>query len=247
MFARALAALALASALAAGACRAAPEPAPQPERHAEKPALGLMTTLPLLWGEAADVGELLAADGSASWVRGEIERRYAIEPLDTLDSAALDRIDRLVLAQPRALSPAENVALDGWVRGGGRLLLFADPMLTRPSRYPVGDRRRPQDVVLLSPILSHWGLELMFDDDAPEGERMVEIAGVGVPINLAGRFGLAPGSQCDLEVGGTLARCTIGVGEVVLLADAAVLDDPRAGQIAPRRAALSGLISLAFD
>ena len=243
MFARPLAALALAASLAAGACRAAPEP----ERPEERPALGLMTTLPLLWAEAADVGELLAADGAAGWVREEIERSHRIEPLDTLEAGALARLDRLVLAQPRALSPAENVALDAWVRGGGRLLLFADPMLTRHSRYPVGDRRRPQDVVLLSPILAHWGLELRFDDSQSEGERLVEVGGAQVPVNLAGSFALGPGTPCTLTADAVVARCRLGEGSVVIVADAAVLDDPDSSDAAERKAALDRLLALAFD
>lgn len=247
MLVRPLATLALAAALTAGACRAAPDPAPRPERPAERPVLGLMTTLPLLWGEAADVGELLGQDGAAGWVRGEIERRFAIEPLDTLDAAALARLDRLVLAQPRALSPAENVALDAWVRGGGRLLLFADPMLTRHSRYPVGDRRRPQDVALLSPILAHWGLELRFDEAQAEGERIQEIMGTGAPLNLAGSFRVDPGAACTASSGAVLVRCRIGEGRVVALADAAMLDDPESGDTAARKTALARMLSLAFD
>lgn len=242
MFARPLAALALAASLAAGACRAAPEP----DRAQERPALGLMSTLPLLWGEAADVGELLAANGRTGWVQGEIERGYAIEPLDTLDAGAIARLDRLVLAQPRALSPAENVALDAWVRSGGRLLLFADPMLTRHSRYPVGDRRRPQDVVLLSPILGHWGLELRFDDSQVEGDRLVEIAGEEVPVNLAGSFALARGAPCVLTADALMARCRLGEGIVVIIADAAVFDDAEGAALEQRRYALGHLLDLAF-
>lgn len=206
-----------------------------------------MTTLPLLWGEAGDVGELLAANGTAGWVRGEIERRYAIEPLDTLEAAALAKLDRLVLAQPRALSPEENVALDAWVRGGGRLLLFADPMVTRHSRYPVGDRRRPQDVVLLSPILAHWGLELRFDDAQAEGERLVGIEGVAVPLNLAGSFVLSDSASCTLAAQGFMARCRLGKGSVTAVADAAVLDDSESGDLGQRRDALAHLLDLAFD
>lgn len=204
-----------------------------------------MTTLPLIWGEATDVGELLAADANASWAGRELGARFAVEPLDTLEEASLARLDRLLLAQPRALSPAENVALDTWVRSGGRLLLLADPMLTRHSRFPVGDPRRPQDVALLSPILAHWGLELLFDPGQGEGERLVQIDGALVPVQLAGSFQAARQAACTLAGGGLLARCRIGKGQVVLLADGAVLDDT--GEIASRKAALSRLLAIAFD
>src|SRR5688500_18207995 len=137
--------------------------------QANVPELGLMGTIPIYWGEAGDFGEVLAGSGNAHWARARLETDYQLSPLDTLDEDSLAGIDLLLLAQPRALSPAENVALDAWVRGGGRLLLFADPMLTGESRFAIGDRRRPQDVILLSPILDHWGLAVAFDDDRPAG------------------------------------------------------------------------------
>lgn len=206
-----------------------------------------MTTLPLIWAEAGDIGELLASDAGQGWVREQLESRFTVAPLDMLDEAALATLDRLVLAQPRALSPEENVVLDAWVRGGGQVLLLADPMLTRPSRFPVGDRRRPQDVVLLSPILTHWGLELLFDDHQAEGERSVEIEGARIPLELAGSFRVKPGATCTLSGAGVLARCRLGKGRVVALADAAVLDDPESGALPTRHEALDKLLALAFD
>ena len=94
----------------------------------------------------------------------ELESRYDLVPLDTLEPDALAGIERVILAQPRALAPSENVSFDQWLTAGGEALIFADPMLTRHSEYPIGDRRRPQDVVLLSPLFDHWGLELTFDE-----------------------------------------------------------------------------------
>lgn len=243
MLARPIAGLALAVSLAAGACSAAPEPAPPTQR----PALGLMTTLPLIWSEAADIGELLKPDANGGWVRQALEKRFALEPLDLLDEESLAGLDRLILAQPRALGPDENVALDAWVRQGGTLLLFADPLLTRHSRFPVGDRRRPQDVVLLSPILSHWGLELLFDEEQAEGERIVEIEDASLPVNMPGRFEVARGAACSLAGSGVLAMCRLGQGRVVALADAALLDDAEGGDPESRAAALDHLIELTFD
>lgn len=242
MPARLRAGFALVVALALSACQATAER----DRPGQRPVMGLMSTLPLFWAEAADVGEALAGAGETGWVREELETRYAIEPLDTLDEGALAGIDRLVLAQPRPLSPRENVALDGWLRGGGRLLLFADPMLTHHSRFPVGDPRRPQDVALLSPILAHWGLELLFDDAPAQAERQVEIEGMAVPVNLAGRFRKAADAPCSLAASGILARCRIGKGRVLVLADAALLDDPAGDAAASRREALGQLLTLAF-
>ena len=241
MIARALAALA--AALLASGCQAAPEG----QRARALRALGLMTTLPLYWPEAGDVGEVLRATGETGWVRRALETSFILEPLDALDAATLKGLDNLMLAQPRVLTPDENVALDDWVRAGGKLLLFADPMLTRHSRFGIGDRRRPQDVALLSPILTHWGLELRFDPEEGPGERIVAVRGVPVPVDLAGTLAVLPGGSCSIESENVLALCRIGSGRVTILADAAVLDDPAMPDAGQRRAAILRLAGIAFD
>ena len=236
--------LLLALALAGTGCRAASDSA-EPETPAR---LALMTTLPIYWPEADGVDTLLAGTATRSQARQTLETRFALDPLDTLEAASLRGHRRLLLAQPRALAPTENVALDAWVRQGGRLLLFADPLLTRHSDFAVGDKRRAQDVVLLSPILSHWGLALGFDPDQPAAPRTVEAAGLTCPVAMAGRFAATPGSGCTVAGEGMLARCTIGRGRVTILADAALLDDPEDGTAAPEaQAALRELAALAFD
>ena len=225
--------------LASAGCRA--ENAAPAEHAVERPEVGLMATIPIYWGEQAAFGDALSGKGTAHWARAQLEARYALRPLDTLNESDLAGLRFLLLAQPRALSGAENVALDAWVRAGGRLLLFADPLLTGDSRFPIGDRRRPQDVILLSPILGHWGLRLEFDDAQPAGYS--ETGGQPpIPLNLPGR--LVAEGDCAVEPDGVVARCAIGKGRVVVLADAAVLDlhDPHPG--AP--AALDWLLGQAF-
>ena len=80
----------------------------------------------------------------------------------------------LLAAQPRALPAEELVALDAWVRRGGRLLLLADPMLEWPSERPLGDRLRPPALFADTGLLQHWGLRL----DAPD-ERGPRQSGAG--------------------------------------------------------------------
>lgn len=219
----------------------------------ERRPLGLMGTLPIYWGEAASMEELIAGNAEPHWARSALEQEYELVPLDTLAGpdglASSSAPGRVMLAQPRALSGAENVALDDWVRSGGHLLLFADPMLTGHSRFPIGDRRRPQDVILLSPILSRWGLELQFDAQQEESERTVEFGEVALPTRLAGGFqiaGASPGApaNCTLEAGGLVADCVIGSGRALIVADAAVLEQDADEPL--RKAALEALTDRAF-
>lgn len=208
--------------------------------------LGLMGTVPIYWGEAGDVAEVLAGGAERHWARARLESRFRLVPLDRLDVPFSASLSLLMLSQPRSLSPAENVALDAFVRGGGRVLLLADPMMTGESRFPIGDRRRPQDVALLSPILRHWGLDLQFDDAQPGDVELREFAGTPLPTRLSGRFAEpATASGCALDAGGAAAICAIGAGQVIVVADAAVVDlhhpHPQAA------AALDALVTRAFD
>lgn len=218
----ALAVLALAAGVAAWLF------ADEPARERAEP-LGLFTSLPIYWSESAGLSGMLDGSAQPHWARGLIEERRSLQPLDVLSAEGLDSFEDILLAQPRTLSPTENVALDGWVRGGGRLLLFADPLLTQHSSFAIGDKRRPQDAVLLSPILSRWGLELQFDDSQQPGEHIIEFLGGEVPVDLPGRFLLAATTEdaparCELLAGGIAADCTLGKGRALILADAALLD-----------------------
>lgn len=242
--ARPLSALILALALAAGGCSAAQDA--EAAHASPHPTLGLMTTLPILWGEEDDFAARLSNGAAPHWARAALDEEFELVAFDTLEAPKLAGLARLVLAQPRPLSAQENVALDEWVRGGGQLLLFADPMLTAHSRFPIGDRRRPQDVVLLSPILRHWGIELAFDPDQPEGERAVDLGGVTVPVDLAGQLSAGEGSGCAVRAGGVMAECRIGKGRVVILADAALLAEAEAGDEPSRKTALAALTERAF-
>ncbi len=190
--------------------------------------VALFGTLPILWRESEGLADLVASDAERHWALALIEEHGRVQPVDTLlsDGAAdpLSGVALLIMAQPRPLSPEENVALDDWVRRGGRVLLFADPMLTAHSAFPPGDKRRPQDTVLLSPILARWGLRLEFDEDQPLGERPVESSAGQLPVNLPGRL-VATADECRVDGHGLVARCAVGEGAAMVVADAALLED----------------------
>lgn len=218
---------------------------PRPTGHANdaQPPLGLFTSLPILWSEQADLRDVLSASKRPHWARAVLERHGKVVALDTLLDFA--RLDRLIIAQPRPLSPDENVALDRWVRQGGRVLLFADPMLTQESAFALGDRRRPQDVALMSPILGRWGLELRFDEQQPDGLR--ENAGEALPVNLAGELALKAGgsdARCAIGAQALVARCKVGKGRAVIVADAALLDTEASAEAQADR--LDALLGDAF-
>lgn len=209
------------------------------------PELAVMTSLPILWAEGG-VDTVLSGENAGNWIRTVLDGHFQPVPIDRLTQLA-DQ-DFLLLAQPRALAGDENVALDEWVRGGGRALLLADPMLTAHSRYRLGDARAPQPVALLSPILGRWGLELVFDPAQSPDERVSD-GPLAIPVRMAGRWqltGQGHESTCKLSEDALVARCIIGRGDVLLVADAAFVEDG-VDASESTRSAFSRVLKSAFD
>ncbi len=192
--------------------------------------IGLFTSLPIQWREAGTIREHLGNDAPPHWALAVLQSHGTVRPVDSFmggrNGTPLKGVNLLVMAQPRPLAPRENVALDAWVRKGGRLLLFADPMLTGDSRFSPGDPRRPQDMVMLSPILAHWGLRMEFDEDQLPADHLVQVGGAEIRVDLPGRLVLAENAgKCAVLADGVAATCEIGRGRLLIVADAALLED----------------------
>lgn len=160
---------------------------------AERPALAMLTSLPLLFGESFG----LDAAGSPALTR--LERRYEVVPIAVADAASLKGHNLLLMAHPRAQPADALVELDRWVRGGGRMLLLADPRLHWPSQRPLGDVLRPPPIFADTGLLRHWGLALS-------------------------SAGLASSGECRIADEGLVARCRVGRGRVTVIADADFLN-----------------------
>ena len=131
------------------------EPTEFPPRPVQqRPALLLITSLPLLFADRFS----LEAEGAPAIKR--LRTRYRLVPISTTDPSELRKGRLLLMAQPQAQTAENLVALDAWVRAGGRLLLMADPLLEWPSSRPLGDITRPPPVFMDTGLLKHWGLQL---------------------------------------------------------------------------------------
>ena len=201
--------------------------------------LGLMTSLPLYWPLGAGVDDIASGRAGVPWQRAVIEKMYTLAPLDTLsplpgltadapETDPLAEIERLAIIQPRGLSPADNVALDAWVRGGGLLLLVLDPALTGEYDLPLGDPRRPVDAALIPAVVARWGLAVSFDEAQASTVTTADLGGVPLPLALAGQVTIIDpeAAQCTLLANSAAARCEVGKGRVTLIADAALFEHP---------------------
>lgn len=224
---------ALAALLLLAACREA-SPAKVPEKP--KPELFLLTPLPIVWSEN------FGLDQPGSPVLRALQRDYRVRPIDL--PSQLPKGGLLLAVQPRALPAEELVALDAWVRDGGRMLLLADPMLEWPSQRPLGDPRRPPVAFPDTGLLQHWGLRL----DAPEqrGPRTAALGGQSVLAASPGNL-VKLGFGCEVEDHGLRARCPIDRGLAIVIADADFLNLETNGVDGPtddNLAALSSQVAL---
>lgn len=175
----------------------------------EKPKLHLITPLPLLFSES------FGLDAKQPAITSFLESRYRLRAIDLPSQVPTGAT--LLMIQPRALPAEELVALDDWVRAGGRLVLLADPRLEWPSERPLGDPLRPPPMFADTGLLQHWGLRL----DAPDKAGPVE-NGDATYVSPGRLVGDGP---CVVESGGIVARCRLGKGRATVVADADWLNE----------------------
>lgn len=208
---------------------------PLPERPpGERPALMLLTGLPLMFGDEFSLG------GNGSPALAALEERYRVKPISTGAAAELSAARLLLMAQPSAQRAEDLVAIDQWVRSGGRALVLADPALNWPSERALGDPLRPPPMFADTGLLAHWGLRL----DAPDvpGPRQLPLGRWNVLTGSPGTL-VASTPACKVEKGGLVARCRIGRGRATIIADADFLDIGRPeGLDGPTRNNLAALV-----
>lgn len=192
-----------------------------PRAAGDRPRVAIVSGIPLEWLGPVDMATILNDSAQRSALLPALVDRFVVVQLDAVDPQRLTDVDVLVLAHPRPLAPAELVDIDRWVREGGRVLILADPLLSWPPDYPLGNPRNPPIISLLTPLLDHWGVDL--GSPASEGSDIFMAGDDRVHAISMGRFRVTR-PDCSLVLGGRSAVCTIGRGRAVLVADADLLN-----------------------
>lgn len=177
----------------------------------EKRPLALLTSLPIV------LGEDFSLKGTGSPALSALSSKFEVKPISTTSSRELPK-SLLLMAQPPAQTAENLVALDEWVRRGGRVLLLADPMLEWPSNRPLGDPLRPPPMFADTGLLVHWGLRL----DAPDGRGLAVRTLAGRRIITASPGALYGG--CTISADRLIADCRVGKGRAIVVADADFLN-----------------------
>jgi hypothetical protein len=183
---------------------------------ASKTRLHVITGLPLFFADG------FTLEGEKNPVIARLEQDFDIVPVDGPEQLPPGGV--LLAAQPRAMTAERLVAMDRWVREGGRLLLLADPWLTWGSEAPFGgDPGRPPVEYADTGLLAHWGLTLE-KRRTLEAERIERrLGGDSVGISAPGSL-TSSGGACVVAPDGFVARCRLGRGTAVVVADADLLN-----------------------
>jgi hypothetical protein len=195
------------------------------------PAATMLTGLPLRWSGSGDIAAIIA-DGAGD--DPALARLESLGPVSLVDSLVegVPPGSALLVAHPRALAPQELVAIDAFVRGGGKAVVLADALSGWPARHPLGDPRNPPITSLLTPLLDHWGVTLGAAPVDDNGVRSVDVGGARLRLSSAGAFERLP-PKCDAFAGRRIARCPIGAGEAWLVGDADLLFAPLWSPVVP--------------
>ena len=178
---------------------------------AARPPLLFLTSLPLLFSDQ------FSLEGGSPAVK-RLESRYRLVPISVTEPKELANGGLLLMAHPLAQPAEDLVALDEWVRNGGRVLLLADPALEWPSKRPLGDPLRPAPMFMDTGLLAHWGLRL--DGPDKRGPALRELGGFEVMTVSPG----ALSGTCSISADRLVARCNIGRGKAIVVADADFLN-----------------------
>ena len=133
----------------------------------QKPVVGLMSGLPLSAGSRED--DPLSGKQQHDWFAlTRMKQSFDVRELETDSERIPDKVDVLMVVYPQKLPEKTLFAIDQYVLGGGRALVFLDgfsetdksmPKVTSPDQGYV-EAVRSSD---LKPLLGAWGLQLAPD------------------------------------------------------------------------------------
>lgn len=197
-------------------------------------SVAVLSSLPLGVGGGPDAARAVPLMES-------LRSAFTVQLLDTMPATG-PGADRLLLAQPRALTPAELVAIDEWVRRGGVAVVLDDPTLDWPSDRSLADPAGPRRTSLLDPLMEHWGLRLELSEPGREGARTLAWRGGALRLPSPGFFS-ATAPDCVLGPQALTAWCRVGRGVVLVVADADWIDPGRWTASDPRPEQLRAMLA----
>ncbi len=143
--------------------------------HPQRKTIGLISSLPMTAGFDPQT-----QSAREPWVVYEqLSQLFTIKSIDAQETSLPEGLDMLVLVHPRNLSPDLLVKVDQFVLGGGRLLVFLDPLAESDRGDPSDPMAQMQagSSSTLEPLLKAWGLS--FDTQKVLGDLQFGVGSGG--------------------------------------------------------------------
>lgn len=127
----------------------------------ELPVIGLLSSLPL---KGAGPHAALRGMQAPEWmVMEQVDKLFEVEAVEANATEIPENVDVLLLVHPKALSDGTLYAIDQFVLGGGRALVFIDP-------HSEADRPQQQQNMAMMPPTRHSELTKLFASWGVESE-----------------------------------------------------------------------------
>lgn len=143
----------------------------------KRPVIGLLSTLPI---NGPGAMALMQGARQAPWmVMEQVNEIFTVLPLEPAIREVPEDVDVMMIVHPKNLPDAAVYAIDQFVMGGGRALVFVDPN----AETDPGARAGPMGMQMPDPsresnprrLLNSWGLEMVDDEVVGDLSRATRV------------------------------------------------------------------------
>jgi ABC-type uncharacterized transport system involved in gliding motility auxiliary subunit len=140
-----------------------------------KRVVGLITDLPVLTGTP----NLQTGQPGQAWASFEMLKEFfEVKALDREVAKIEDGIDTLIIFHPKDLPRKTLYAIDQFILGGGKAMVFVDPLAEedRPAQDPNNPMAMPKVDSNLPELMGKWGVTMAPDQVAGDLESAVRVS-----------------------------------------------------------------------
>jgi ABC-type uncharacterized transport system involved in gliding motility auxiliary subunit len=140
----------------------------------DKPVVGVLSTLDVAGGF-----DMRSQQPLPPWqITEQLQRFFTVEVLDEDFTRVPENIDLLMLVHPAGLKPATGYAIDQFVLGGGRALVFVDPyaMMAPLATDPADPQATVPTGSSLNELFGAWGVEFSADQIVTDSRYAMQMA-----------------------------------------------------------------------
>lgn len=184
----------------------------------EKPVIGLMSGLKI----RGDM-DMRTFRSTPPWmVMTQIEQLFEIRDVDLTAEEIPDDISLLMMVHPKSLSEATLRAVDQFVLGGGRLVVFVDPLaeMDRPQNSPMMPPGPASQVSELNRLMSAWGLTMRENSILGDAQAALTVS-AGASGGAIRHLGILRMSEANLSQQELITASL----ETINIATAGILDE----------------------